>query len=693
MKIRTNLRDRRGNMLILITAVIVGIIIAMLLFGLGYMRLIGTNNEQRTAIEAAALAAARDCSRIVIPTAECGWVSLSDYVPNGTATNAPDGFPLPVRSINTLIGTARLDLIIADKLNQDVMRNLARIDMVDALDAKDQLVTALNDALTPSGMGQDKDGNPVRPYQSALAAYQSNQIRMTGGDGSSSYIAGSLQLSLGSLTSGTATAIPIPQPTGQAPVANDKKIGNFYKSYVNIPVTAGGVTTDFVFGGIGDSINIVDHKKWASNIPGLPYQIPTIIRAEADQSLASPTDPTARRVKVIACAQPASVHDPLPAPGALSVSMPDGPVPEITNPGELYAEAELNDNGDGGADLLTADVGDYPSDAGSRMVELCWPEDSSDSNHATADVWRVALHDWIRRAGTKANISSAVSMQSQGFVSLTPNKINWLTYLIYPGSLTNIGQIPAGSIHIYTWNPDGTIQYQARPLTPYPVYVSSHRQMYSETMGAVNKSGTGKLFIPVLLPGASKPKDVVLTDDWDVYIRDEVRNRGVVARPVPSPPQAYNNFGGNHAGEPLGKPSVAKIEDTRMIATDISEGTAIASSLGHEGFGAGSGGKGKGKGKGNSGVQPGAQDKGWPPIVAPQDDFADGMVPAAPVVPALPAGSGVRPTYMTTGTAVDFKLRRQVDVTEILKAVGMPDDLDTNFGNTGYVGEVGQILP
>ncbi|MBK9140932.1 MAG: hypothetical protein IPM23_00445 [Candidatus Melainabacteria bacterium] len=422
MKIRTTLRNRRGNMLILITAVIVGIIVAMLLFGLGYMRLIGSNSEQRTAIEAAALAAARDCSRIVVPTATCGWVSLSDYVPNGTATNAPDGFPLPVRSINSLIGTARLDLIIADKLNQDIMRNLARIDMQDALQAKDELVTALNDALTPSGMGQDKDGNVIRPYQSALAAYQSNQIRMTGGSTSSAYVAGSLQLSLGSLTSGTATAIPIPQPTAQAPVAANHKIGNFYKSYVNIPYTADGVTTDFVFGGIGDSIKIVDHKKWTTNVPGIPYQIPTIIRAEADQSLASPTDPSDRRVKVVACAQPATVHDPLPAPGALSVSLPDGPVPELTDPGDLYQEAELNNGGADPADLLTADIGDYPSDAGSKMVELSWPEDSSDSTHPTADVWRVALHDWIRRAGTKANISSVISMQSTAFRVTEPEQ-------------------------------------------------------------------------------------------------------------------------------------------------------------------------------------------------------------------------------------------------------------------------------
>ncbi|MCA9815995.1 MAG: hypothetical protein KC652_12830, partial [Cyanobacteria bacterium HKST-UBA01] len=60
-----------------------------------------------------------------------------------------------------------------------------------------------------------------------------------------------------------------------------------------------------------------------------------------------------------------------------------------------------------------------------------------------------------------------------------------------------------------------------------------------------------------------------------------------------------------------------------------------------------------------------------------------GMVPAPPMVPPLPSGQPMRPTYMTTGTAVDFKLRRQIDV----------EKLNGALGNTGYVGEVGVQLP
>lgn len=669
-------------MLVLITAAIVGIIVGLLIFGLGFVRLIGTNQEQRTAIEAAALAAARDCTRICIPTAEVGWVSLSDYVPNGSRTNAPDGYALPVRSINTLIGTARLDLIIADRLNQDVMRELARMDLQDTLSAKDQLITALNNAIAPGGSGQDKDGNTVRPYQSAENAYKSNQIRMTG---DSNYVANSLALSLGSLTDGTATNIPVPEPQSMAPVSSNGKIGNNYRSYVNVPVSAGGVTTDFVFGAIGSTIRIVDHKKWVATNPSLPYEFPTIIRAEAQQLIKDVQHPSGERVRAVACAQPASVFDPRPRPGALSVSLPDGPVPELTTPGDIYTNPKMNNPGLDPADLLTAEVGDYPLDAGSRMSELVWPLDSSDSTQPTSDVWKVALHDWIRRAGTKANISSAVNMQSQLLAAPSPATINWIAPLVMGGAPQNLGTIPAGIIHIFKWQPDGTISYQFRPLTPYPVYVSSHRQLYSETMVAIDKSSSGKMTFSIALPSdPTNPKDVVFEDDWDAYIRDEVRNRGVISRPTPIPPTPYNTYGGKHAGEPLGKPAVAslRLDRNRMIAdADQTGGVLQNSHFCVYGYGA-SAGKGKGKGKGTSGTQ-GTGDTGFPPFVAPQDDFADGMVPAPPLVPPLPSGQPMRPTYQTTGTAVDFKLRRQIDV----------EKLNGAMGNTGYVGEVGVQLP
>ncbi|MCC6978065.1 MAG: hypothetical protein IT343_07065, partial [Candidatus Melainabacteria bacterium] len=106
-------RRQRGNMIALVAAIGAGLLVALLLFALAYTRLLGGNQEQKTAIEAASLAAAKDLGRIVMKDDHFGWVSLSDYAPTGSMTKAPDGFFQPVYSMNTILASIRLDLIMA----------------------------------------------------------------------------------------------------------------------------------------------------------------------------------------------------------------------------------------------------------------------------------------------------------------------------------------------------------------------------------------------------------------------------------------------------------------------------------------------------------------------------------------------------------------------------------------------------
>ncbi|MEZ4544919.1 MAG: hypothetical protein R3C24_13620 [Cyanobacteriota/Melainabacteria group bacterium] len=115
--------------------------------------------------------------------------------------------------------------------------------------------------------------------------------------GNSNYALLSLTLSLGSLTDGTATNIPVPEPQYMAPVPSNSKIGNNYKSCVNIPVTAGGVTTRFMFGGIGNTVKIVDHE---SGVPCHPLPMTSrpssteaqqLIKTSASQRRASEPSP------------------------------------------------------------------------------------------------------------------------------------------------------------------------------------------------------------------------------------------------------------------------------------------------------------------------------------------------------------------------------------------------------------------
>lgn len=657
---RMHVRKPSGNVLFLITAIVVGVIIAFILLSTSFVRILGTSGEQQTAIEAAAAAAARDLSRIVVETPECGFVSLSDAAPVGSFTQAADGFALPVKSINTLIGTARVDLIIADKLGQQVMIDLSRMDLQNALTAKDTLVAALKASLTKTGSGQDKDGNVIRPYLSAEDAYKQNQIRMSGG---STYVTDSMKLTLGSLEGGAGTAIPLPNPQSKAAVASNQRVGDCYKSYVNIPYLG----TDFVFGGIGTSVKIVDKKAFRDTIASLPYQFPTIVRAEATQNIKDLHSTSGYNTQAVACAQPATVHDPLPAPGALSISFPDGRVPEIQKPEDCYLNAHLSDPEEDPMDLLTSKNGDYPRDGGANMQSTPWPTDGSNSMHPTGDVWKVGLHDWFRRAGTKANIDSCVNMQSQVLDSPNPATVTWLAPISIGGPYLNLGKIPGGIIHIFTFNGDGTVKYRSKQLTPYPLYCASNEQMYGESLVAIRNSSIGTQTIVVNNKGNNPPDDtVVLTKVWDAYIRDEVRWPGRIK-------------GGKHAGEPINKPILASTsnqnEKDRMAFTIIGKGSGA---VGH-GHGAG---HGKGKGKGQSGTT-GNGDNGWPPLIAPQSDFGELSKPPAPVMNPMPASPGLkRPFYESTGTAVDIRFRRQVDVTDVVLGTVSPN------GETGYIGIV-----
>ena len=187
-------RNAHGSMLVLIIAFTALIVLAVLFFALGFVRLTGTQFEQKTAIEAAALAAAREMSNIVITTTDFGYVGLSDSAPVGVGTSAGDTYYTQVHGINTLIGTTLVDYIIGKQLGIDEIMDLSIVDLNRAKAAGDALVVELNKCTVSTGTSVDKDGNVVNPYKAAEDAYRANQVRMTG---KSNYKAGSMKLALG----------------------------------------------------------------------------------------------------------------------------------------------------------------------------------------------------------------------------------------------------------------------------------------------------------------------------------------------------------------------------------------------------------------------------------------------------------------------------------------------------------------
>src|SRR5262249_21300002 len=148
------------------------------------------------------------------------------------------------------------------------------------------------------------------------------------------YVPGSMQLTLGAVP-GAATNVALPNPAGvDTSLSSANSTDNKYKSYINIPLSG----EDFVFAGIGKDVRLLDVKLWVPTVSGLPFQIATVVRAEAVQDVHNATHGDSR-IRAMACAQPASIYDPKPAPGALVISFPDG-MPEgpekFNTPIDLY---------------------------------------------------------------------------------------------------------------------------------------------------------------------------------------------------------------------------------------------------------------------------------------------------------------------------------------------------------------------
>ncbi len=653
-------RADRGNMLVFITASTFIIIGGLAFFALGYVRLLGTNNEQRTAIEAAALSAARDISRIAIETPEYGWISISDGAPNGSATKADDNYFVPVKGINTIIGTNRVCRIIAEELNDNWLKIIAEKDLELAKQAQAKLQAELVKAMAPGYIARDVDDQPVEVYKNAQAAYDSNGIRMTG---SSSYVAGTLKLTLGSLSAGTVTNTPTPKPAGKAQVPAAAKQNGFYLSYTNIPVG----NTDYVFAGIGDSIKLVDAKKWVPSTPGLPYQMQTIVKAEADQQM-NGHEVQGYKVHAVACAQPANVTDPKPAPGAFTFSFPDGLVPEIPNPGAMLTHARLNAAGGAGCSYVYAEGGDFPVDTGASIKNLGFPY-SAEMPCNSGVVFRRGLFDWWKRAGTKLHINSAVAMLNDpnyNFKPPTPLTVHWKTPTKAGGSdLYDLGPIPNGNIHVYRIDQNtGMVSYQAKQLDPIEIPVAAHNQMYSECIDAIKKSSVGKLTVgPFMYPDTGDLFDTVyLLDTWDCYIRDYVYQPGT-------------GPGGKHGGEPMSHPKTAFVRPTPGLLE-----------LGSGSMGA----KKSWDSPPAMGVPqpynpPGVKGKGKPPAITAQTDLAETAGYPTNFYQRYAVGSGIRPTYTQNGMAVDVRFRRQVDPGTFSDVLGI---------KIGYVGEkYGDAVP
>ncbi|HEY9787253.1 MAG TPA: hypothetical protein V6D17_17820, partial [Candidatus Obscuribacterales bacterium] len=460
-------------------------------------------------------------------------IGLSDYAPVGPVTKAPDGFYTPVMSLNTILGTIRLDYIIGEEIPKYAYKStsgnvsnppsmtwwktLADRDYNNAMQARANLINVLKAACTPAGSSQARDlqGQQVTPYQSAEAAYKQNQVRQTG----SQYVANSLQISLGCINGlGSETTVQIPQPSSLAQVNGKPTQNGKYLAYINYKLNNG---KDFVFCAAGSTIRLVDPQKWTPTISSLPYDFPTVVRAQALHKFWENGSKKGSQhvIRQVACATPACIPDPRPAPGILAIDMPDGnKAPSIDIPWDLISQTQLNFGGTN-AKFRQALNGDYigPGSPGSLSTTdypNWWPQQPAFGLAG-------GFYDFVREGGPKVNISSVQGMLNgvgipNGF--FTPNKV-----------------------YKYTFDQAGNVVMAEKPhaLGQEPYIVLSDKQLYMQGDDALDDIKTAQRQTGVD-PNTGLPiyTNTNLPTNWQIYMKDEVRQWG-------------DTFGGQHAGQPV----------------------------------------------------------------------------------------------------------------------------------------------
>lgn len=523
-------------MLVLIAGVTAILLVGLVVFCFQMTRITGSYNEQRTSIEAAALAAAHDLSVIVFKDPNIGYVALSDAPPIGTNIGARDGYSVPVIGINTLLATVRVDMIIADLLNDSIMQQRALADYNNAANARNSLVAKLKTAVAGNGaIETDKDGNQLNPVADAITAYNQNVIRMAA-QGRNNLVPNSMKLQLGcipnSATTVSMTNTPIPMPAGSGFVnANQQQNGN-YLAFINIPYKA----SNFVFAGLTGSTLLVDPLSFSTTCPGIPNQnllIPSVVQCAADQIYHDKDEhgqPLNRTIHIVSCAQCENSPDPRPHPGALTVSFPNGVPTELTNILSLYYsgapngphyvnwapvdEFEMANNG-----------GDYPEKSlTNNFVLPYWAADPnvqapfSPQHPYATQAMSLAIYDWIRLGGATVNIQELQNFFNNSSFNQAPLTQAQI-YFFEMTPIVNAQGVPTSQIVLTNNMLVPPAVAGAAPANQTVLSRQVSENQWLAISGAAIKSANGLYY--------------------DLDIKDNVYTPGPTA-------------GGQHAGQPLG---------------------------------------------------------------------------------------------------------------------------------------------
>lgn len=422
---QNTVRSSRANTLVFITALTLALLIAVAFFSLRYTRALRSSKENHSAIEQAALKAAEDISRIVVPDETFGYVALIDVPQGGKLTKASDNYYLPVRGINSLLATIRLDMIIADQLDNQEMKAMAEADLKAWQHTRENLAAAIRQSIAAGEQNlQDADGNIVHVLDDAIAAYEGAPGADRPPAARPQLVPESLKLSIG-CAKGLSTNIVLPAPKSYASTTLQQQKDHRYRAYTNVAYDG----KDFVFAAVAPSANLIDSARFRSSLPRLPYALPCVILAEADQTV--PSAATGSKPEhVHACAQPGSQSINSPPPGRLTVSFPNGQLPEFSKPADLARNGQLLKIE---AETSSPQGQDFPPAALKSTPLLDLTGNEHPTMHA---LWTRALYDWLRRAGSTVNVQSVIDMQQSPLApGIDPVQATITSYSFVPSGL------------------------------------------------------------------------------------------------------------------------------------------------------------------------------------------------------------------------------------------------------------------
>ncbi len=439
-------RNQRGSMLILMLAVMSSVIF---LFGMSlnqYCLALCKHNRYQSVVDAASLAAAYDLSEIVVEDANWGFISLSNYPPIGRATLAADAEPTPVMSINNVIGTTRLDAIVAEQLQDGNLISLSRADVGKCHEAVGLLQQTLNSAFDPASSGTlcDKDGNRLSPLEHVKALLQSGTEEVPGPGG---LVVQNIKVSLGWLKDGGTTNTRIPGSCEAARIGNNGSQSDKYRSCVNVPVGH----DHFYFAATSKSAALANVAQFMAS-DGIRFS--SVVKVEADVLQPDPGPfGLTRSFHVASVAVPFEQEEVGPS-GALMVSLPCGMVKSVS------CLDDLLHSDDGGA---SANVESYASVNGDYPVDQ-----QAQTGPASLAPWGVSIEPsqafaagiycWLRSAHSRPRIDSFLATLSS--------------------PLSTIAACSPGSNLVYEFDVAGNVRSRCLSGAPLPTSELSDQQLF-----------------------------------------------------------------------------------------------------------------------------------------------------------------------------------------------------------------------